>query len=104
MFDKAIFQEQFPAIWRAATEYRRQQGLCDLAEGRAIEPVGAGPAAMLATPEPTATMSWCSLLLAITACDGGAIAIRIARDGDGFTATIDLDRHPLQDRGEGETR
>ena len=104
MFDRAIFKEQFPATWRAATEYRRQQGLCDLAEGRAIEPVGAGRTAMLATPEATATMSGCSIQFAITACDGDAIAIRIARGGDGFTATVDLDRHPLLDRVEGEAR
>ena len=104
MFDKAMFKEQFPAIWRAATEYRRQQGLCDLAEGDAIEPVGAGPAAMRATPEPTATMSGYSLQLAINACDGDAVAIRIARVGHGLTATIDLDRHPLLDRVEGEAR
>lgn len=104
MFDKAMFKEQFPATWRAATKYRRQQGLCDLPEGRAIEPADAGPAAMPATPEPTATMSRCSLQLAITACDGDAIAIRIARDGDGLIATVDLDRNPLLDRVGGEAR
>lgn len=104
MFDKAMFKEQLPATWRAAMAYRRQQGRCDLLEGRTIEPVGARPAAMLATPKPTATRRGCSLQLAITACDGGAIAIRIARNGNGLTATVDLDRHPLLDRVEGEAR
>ncbi|BCB21659.1 MULTISPECIES: hypothetical protein [Bosea] len=104
MFDKAMFKEQFPATWRAAMAYRRQQGRCDLPEGRAIEPVGVGPAAMPGTPGPNAMGSGRSLQLAITACDGDAIVIRIARDGDGFTAIVDLDRHPLLDRVEGEAR
>jgi len=104
MYDSAIFKEQFPTIWRAAMEHRHKKRLCDVPDGSATAPVGADPAARLETPEPGETGSGRSLQFAITACDGDAIAIRIARDGDGFTATVELDRHPLLDRVEGEAR
>lgn len=108
-----MFKDQFPATWAAAMKYRQMQGHCEPTEECSHEAIGEFPTALPVALEVAAAESQvaaaaagrsASFQLSITAADGDAIAIRIAREGDAITASVDLDRHVPLDRVGGRAR
>lgn len=94
-----MFQDQYPATWRAAVAYRREKERREEIKRSLLEAIGWTPPEAPVTasetasvaPEVAATGHAPSLRLSITVPEAAAVSIRIDRDGGALTAAVALD-------------